>query len=202
MALGEKARSSRDKVLNLLDDPAESVRQDTAVAIAKIDAKGESFSVLLKMLSDTNANRRRLAAVALDAFDTKVLPLSRELVSRLGDGDENVRYWLVIVVGNLKELDSRIPPILANILAHDASSFVRERAARELWEMAVDHQQLPQEATEALETAFSRDDSVGVRRQVAIALAAVDRTAYTALFRRCADIETGLLQKACLEALK
>ena len=109
---------------------------------------------------------------------------------------------MVNVVANVKSTESTVVEALAKLLLDDHSSFVRERCAREFWEMGQNHNPIPIYANDALVLALKADSDEGVREQAAKALASNSRLANRNrdVLKKCADTASGVLREVCQQA--
>ena len=160
---------------------------------------------ILATLSNEDVVIRDEAVEALDDFGSGVRPIVPELLQLLAtEPDHNVRYGLVLAVGNVKTVDVRVAESLASVLREDDSAFVRERAAREFWEMGVNNAHIPDVAIAALVTALEGDPNGGVRSQSAKALASnrfLTRQSRTVL-EKCVADQLPQVKEVCQDALQ
>jgi hypothetical protein len=202
--IGPDAVCALDQLLDLLRDADGAVRSNAAVAISRIDSQGASFPRLLAMLEDSEFAVRHQGAKTLDRFGERVRPLVGELLPLLKDDDQTVRYWLVIVVANVKNTEPKVVKALVRLLREDESAFVRRRTARELWEMGVNEVSIPAPAIEALLSALETDPDDGVREQAAKALGSnqLMQSQNRPVLERCVEEESGNLRDVCRDSLK
>ncbi len=202
-ALGPPSKTALPALLPLLHDASDEVRSNASFAIGKIDAQvGTTLPALVAMLKSPMIQDRLTAARTLDALDLIAGKSLTDVLGALGDTDENVRYWLVNVLGNFPASTRRVLDTLIHLLAADPSAFVRERAARELWEMGIDKEPEVVRAVPGLTGALS-DPSKSVRLQAVKALQALGPASKSAIqnLEECAKREQGELGEACRKAV-
>ena len=201
--IGPEASDSLDQLLTLVQDTDQYVSTVAGVAISRIDLAGSTFPDLLTMLRGDSGYVRNQAAHALNRFNERVYPIVPEIIPLLGADDENLRYWLVIVVANAKDTEPEVVRVLARLLLADRSSFVRGRVAREFWEMGHNQRLLPAVATDALVEALQNDPSEGVKEEAAKALGSNRSLTqqYRDVLDACVDREFAPLRKICQASL-
>ena len=203
-AVGSEATPALDRLVSLLRNDVDDVATAASVAISAIDVAGDTFPDFLEMARSPNAEEKHRAVRALDYFDDRVYPIVSELMPLLNDPDETQRYWLVNVVANTKTSNPAVVDTLVELLRDDPSSFVRERVAREFWEMGHNRSPVAGAANDALKHALMEDPDGSVREQCAQALASNRRQLRRnrAALQGCIKVQTGGVREACDEALR
>jgi len=203
-AIGPDASAAADALLALLSDTDPIVRSYAGIALSSVDPEGRLLPALLTMVLSQQQPLRLEALYALERYQERALPVLPDLLPLLSDSDDGVRYWTTIVVGNVAASESSVASLLATLLREDGCVWVRERAARELWELGLDGHALSSSVLATLVLALDSDVSSAVRRQAALALGSSDslRESHRAAFRRCAEHEAGDLRETCQSLLR
>jgi len=203
-AVGPGAATTLSQLVSLVRHDGDDVATAAGVAISRIDVAGETLPDLLEMLQEPNTSIRRKAVRALDYFDDRVHPIVAEMLPLLQDSDEGQRYWLVNVIANTKCEDPAVVEVLTELLRDDPSPFVRERVARELWEMGHSQSPIPTFVNEALVQALKRDPDAGVKEQAAKALGSnrllLKQNRET--LQECANSQASSLREVCHESIR
>ncbi len=203
-AIGPDASAAADALLRLLSDTDPIVRSYAGIALSSVDPEGRLLPTLLSMALSQQEPLRLEALYALDRYEERALPVLPDLLPVLSDSNDDVRYWTTIVVGNFAASESSVASLLANLLREDGCLWVRERAARELWELGLDGHDLSSSVLATLLRALDSDISPAVRRQAALALgsSASLRESHRAAFQRCTEHEAGDLRETCESLLR
>jgi HEAT repeats len=202
--LGPPSKLALPQLLSLLHDASPDVRSSASFAIGKSDSTiGATLPELEAMLRSAIPQDRLTAVRTLEALGIVAGQSLTDILAALGDSDENTRYWLVNVLGNLPASTPRVVRTLIGLLAADPSAFVRERVARELWEMRIDKEPEVVEAVPALTQALS-DSSPSVRLQAVKALQAIGAQSKPSLpdLEVCVKREQGELAEECRKAIQ
>jgi HEAT repeat protein len=157
LALGRVKPAATTEVVGLLtqalEDPSESVRQASVVAIGDIEPSSQLLQPVLVLMQSSDVTIRRAVVKALLQVDASQLVPA--LVTAGRDSDAEVRQGIVAAVGEWG--GGAVSPWLRERLAEDPSPGVRAEAAYRLG-MRSDL-----ETKAALEKAISRDPDSGVR---------------------------------------
>jgi HEAT repeat protein len=171
--LGPQSREALPRLLDLLRDNHDAVRSSASFAIGKIDSQaGTTLPRVVAMLKSQSEQDKLVAAHTLDGLGPVAGKNTPDVIAALDDADENLRYWLVVVLGNQPASTPQLLDAFLRLLRADPSAFVRERIARELWEMGMDAEPEVVRVVPDLEQALS-DQAAGVRAQSAKALQAI-----------------------------
>lgn len=191
-------------LLDLLLDQADPIASAAAFALPEIDHDGSAIPRVISILDDDSVAHRLQAARALDRYGARVSPFAAHLIEQLHEPDQNVRYWIVICLGNIKTMDDRVFHTFLRLIESDGSSFVRTRIAREFWEYAHDGHSLSADAVQVLTSILANDADAELQRESAKALVA----AYTATpsqnvadaLRRCSETAPNGVRRVCRQA--